>query len=519
MIRKRIFKKRFFSFVTGIFLLILIAGFFIKFQNVGGEAILKSVEDFLSERNLFLKAEHVTGNPFKGYFIKNVSVYDSGKNIVLSLENVNCNLSFKDLLKGKLKLSDISLHNLKIDFEKCITEIKNSERINNNSLIRNLNEDFAFEKISLFDSEFKFECGIFAAEEIFIDTALLDISFKGNLNNIEINGFADFNKTYGALEINRADINFGSGKILATGGILNLNNSDGIFDLHSSVHEINLQQLTSLWENTIKKENYDGTVSLNIDVYGSTRHPKVKGTGNYKGTKISGFPVESFSANFNYANNVLNMDNIQAYALNVPINGKIIMTTSSKSHPIFTINLEGSEATLEELDTILKNSELKKLKGTINSINANLKGNSETMDGIINFYSRRIFYDGNIIKNLKAQMKFAKSSSAIINGKFDFEGSQGYIQGNVSSVFFNPEYNLIVKIVNLEFEKLRGFIRDYDDYKILGKVSALFNIKGKIFNPEIFGEFSDSTVQKNLPFRVSENKITFFNSKNISGGI
>ena len=82
----------------------------------------------------------------------------------------------------------------------------------------------------------------------------------------------------------------------------------------------------------------------------------------------------------------------------------------------------------------------------------------------------------------------------------------------------NPEYNLIVKVVGFEFEKIRGFIRDYDEHKIPEKVSALFNIKGKLFKPEIFGEFSkmklqENDEQKNLPFKVSENKITFVDPK------
>lgn len=515
--KKRHFKKKLLNFVTGIFLLVVFLGIIVNFQNVGGEVLLRAVRNFIHEKTSFsLNVDRVSGNPFKGFNIENVTIENFNKKSVLSVENINCDLSFSDLFKGRFRISEISLEGLQIELDDFMNEIKTSQKINDLGVSESIKK-FPVEKINFLNSKVISKFGIFSCEEIFLNTNLLDITFEGKINGIDVNGFVDFDRTSGALAINKADINFGNGKILATGGILTVKNSERIFDLHGSVQGIDLKELTSLWGKTIRKENFDGIVNLDIDVTGSLREPKLSGTGNYKGKKISGFPVESFSANFDYANKNLNIDNIQAFALNVPINGEIVMHMSNKKPPTFEINLEGSEAILEGLDKVLMISDLKKLNGTVNSIRAKLNGNAESLDGTINFYVKRIFYDGNTLKDIRAQMKFAKSDTATVNGKFNFEGSQGYIQGDIKNVFVNPEYNLIVKVVGFEFEKIRGFIRDYDEHKIPEKVSALFNIQGKLFKPEIFGEFSkmklqENDEQKNLPFKVSENKITFVDS-------
>ncbi len=517
-----------FSFV--ICVLIIFGALLVNFANVGGEALLDSACEFFAETaNLRLTAKNISGNPIKGYVLKDVILASSDSENVLTVSDMNCELSFRNLLTGKFAFSHISLDGVEFVFENLAEKLG---KVRENLSERKSDSKSGFsiakarvEKLRISGAKIVSKFGTFTADDFRFDTQLLDAKFRGRFNGvndeIEIDGVADLDRTSSELAINRADVKFGNGRILATGGILR-NNSQRIFDLHGSVHNLDLKQLTSIWDNldtSINSSDFDGIVNLNLDVGGSIDNPVFSGTGDFRGKKISGFPVDSFSANFEYANHNLTIDNIQAYALNVPINGEILMRTSDFSKPKFEISLEGNETTLDDLYRTLNpnvklNLDLRKLRGVINSINVKLKGDSEIMTGLVNFYGQRVFYDGNVLRDIRAQMKFTRSSDALVSGKFKFEGSQGYIQGSVKSFFANPECDLVVKILDLEFEKLRRFVQDYDEHKIPEKVSALFNVKGELLAPEISGEFSRvSQVSEdvNLPFRISESKITFVN--------
>ncbi len=529
MLRKKHLRrlKNIWGFIFVLCVLIIFGALLVNFANVGGEALLDSACEFFAETaNLRLTAKNISGNPIKGYVLRDVILAKQDYENVLTVSDMNCALSFRNLLAGKFAFSQISLDGVEFVLENLAEKLGTirenlSERKNDSKSGFSI-ANARVEELKISGAKIVSKLGTFTADEFRFETQLLDAKFRGRFNDeIEIDGFVDLDKTSSELAINRADVKFGNGRILATGGILR-NDSQRIFDLHGSVHNLDLKQLTSIWDNldtSINSNDFDGIVNLNLDVGGSIDKPIFSGTGDFRGKKISGFPVESFSANFEYANHNLTIDNIQAYALNVPINGEILMRTSDFSKPKFEISLEGSETTLDDLYRTLNpnvnlNLDLRKLRGVINSINVKLKGDSEIMTGLVNFYGQRIFYDGNVLRDIRAQMKFTRSSDALVSGKFKFEGSQGYIQGRVKSFFAKPQCDLVVKILDLEFEKLRRFVQDYDEHKIPEKVSALFNVKGELLAPEISGEFSlvsQVSQDVNLPFRISESKITFVN--------
>ena len=312
-----------------------------------------------------------------------------------------------------------------------------------------------------------------------------DVDVDALINTVPLTGTIDMGEAAGLTAVNRSDLNLGSGKIIATGGLIN-----DKLDLHASLENLDLQEMTGLYPQLLKSEDFSGTANINLDITGSPESPKVFGTIEYKGIKIYGFPAERVSANVNYSDYRIGLTNIQANVLNVPIQGEIAAANRPNEKVSVMVKLDGSETSLDGLDKVLGIPELKDLSGKVAAFNANISGYVDALSGLVNFNAPRIAYAGRALTNIRAQMKLAKSDTAIVDGKFQFEGAQGYIQGNVASFLTGPKLDVTAKIVDLDVKRVANMIPDASDYKLAGKITASVSVKGSTDNPTITGNLN-----------------------------
>ena len=80
-----------------------------------------------------------------------------------------------------------------------------------------------------------------------------------------------------------------------------------------------------------------------------------------------------------------------------------------------------------------------------------------------------------------------KSDTAAVNGKFFFEGAQGYLQGTVGSLLTGARPDLTVKLVALDVKRVSDLIPDIEKYGLSGKLNAAVGIRGKLSAPELSG--------------------------------
>lgn len=489
-------------------LLVVLAGIF-AFADIGGNVVLGLAQQYLKDK-LELTAERITGNPIKGYTVHNFELADGKGNKFLSAEYLYGRVNFSALMTGKIRLAEISLGGVSTDIEQLIETVRKIDFTSATTTTILASPAYAddinplpgtnipLDRFTLRNSHLTSSFAVLDVNTITADLRNFEVDINASVNGIPLTGTIDLREESGLTAINRSAVNFGSGKIIATGGLLGEE-----LDLHATIEGLNLKEITALYPEALRPEDYDGTANINVDITGKPDSPRVIGSVDYKGTRLSGFPAERISANVNYANYRVGVSNIQASVFGVPVQGEVAAAHRPGENVSVMIKLDGSEANLEGLDKILGVQELKGLTGKVSAFSANISGYIDALSGLVNITAPRIAYDGRALTNIRAQMKLAKSDTAQVDGKFTFEGAQGYLNGNVASVLVRPRMDLTAKIVDLDIKRVQNMIPDASDYKLSGKITASVNVKGSMNDPVISGslnsqEFSgwDQTITK-----------------------
>lgn len=507
----------FIKFMAGAFLVLAVLVVVLSLADIGGSAILSMAQKYLDENyKISLNAEKMTGNPIKGYTLHNFEIAipdgrqadgNNNNQKILSAGFLSGRINFPALLKGKIRLAEIALGGMDMDVDnllKTVERLKDkftftphpSPLTPNSPFItaayaedenenKNAMPEIPLDRFSLKDSKFSSKYGVVEVNEIGADLINFNIDVDGNINGLPVKGDIDMGEEAGFTAVNRSEFNLGSGKILATGGLIN-----NKLDLHASLENLDLSEMTALYPEMLNANDFSGKMNFNADVLGTVEAPKISGNFDYKGSKIYGFPVEHASANIAYSDNRFAVNNIQANALNIPIQGEIAVANRPNEITSVMIKLDGTEANLDGLDKILKIPELKTLSGKVSAFNANISGPVNALNGLVNFNAPKISYEGKAVTNIKAQLKLANSDTANVNGKFNFEGANGFLQGTIASMLIKPNFNLTAKLANLDVKKIEYMIPDARDYKLSGIITAEATLKGNASNPSVKGSLT-----------------------------
>ena len=481
-----------------VFIVLLVSAALFSFADIGGNIALSIAKNFLSKNySIGLNAEKITGNPIKGYTLHNFGITDQRlSNDIFSAGFLSVKLNLTAILTGNLRLAEVSLGGISMDVEEFIAAVQKLE-LPSYSEDKKVSASFimaspAFadgetmpeiplDRVTIVDSRFSSQFGVLEVSEIGADVAKLDVDVDAKINGLPLKGNIDMGESAGFTAVNRAELYLGSGKIIATGGL-----NSGKLDIHTSAEDFDLKEMTALYP-VLNPKDFDGKADFTADITGDTDNPKITGSVNYNGAKIYGYPVERASANISYSSNRVSVSNIQASAFNIPVQGEIAAAMRPGEKLSVMVKLDGSEAYLDELDKILGIPELKPLSGKVSLFSVNISGHIDTLSGLVNFSAPKISYDGRTLTNIKAQMKLSGSDKAIVDGKFTFEGAQGYLSGNIASILTNPNMNLTAKLAELDIKRVESMIPDAPQYKLGGKITASVTVKGTASNPSITG--------------------------------
>ena len=505
------------KFVVRLSLVLIILWTILSFADIGGNVILGMTEKYFSEHyKISLTADRITGNPIKGYTLHNLALTDESEDQqILSAGFLSAHIKLLPLLSGRIRLAEISLGKISMDIDKFITRTKNATNFTFPHM-ENLN------RFTVTNSAFLLRTGVAEVKKLDVNFKNSNINVDGNINGIKLAGHLDMNTETGFTTIDRADISLGSGKILAIGGL-----TDNNLDFHASIEDIDLKEITALYPELLREENFDGKINLNVDALGVLNQPKISGYVNYKGTKINSLPIERLSTNFEYFDNRIGLTDIQANILNMPIQGELALSNLDNEKFSVFVQLDGSEANLSGLDKVLLVPELKALSGKVSSFNANINGPVDSLNGMITLTAPRIAYTDRAFTNIRAQMKLNNSDTAHVDGKFNFEGANGYIQGTIESLLLNPNFNLNAKIVDLDIKRIENIIPDASDYKFSGNLTTELNLNGTIFSQDITGSFNSKEFsafgqkfsKPSINFAYADNVLTLTKSQGTLNGM
>ena len=496
--RKKIKKQKgsFKRSLIMIFLALLVSGALFSFADIGGNIAFSIAKNSLSKNyGIELNAESISGNPIKGYTIRNFSLTDRiTSSDIFSAGFLSARVNLTAMLMGNLRLAEISLGGISMDVDKFIASIKSFELPESQPSVSFLvSPAFADEEVetlpnipldrfSIVDSRFSSRFGVFDVHKIGADAANLDVDVDGAINGLPLVGSINLDSL---TMVNRSELYLGAGKITATGGFMN-----GMLDIHLSGEDFEMGELASLYPEVLSSADFEGKADFTADIMGTSDNPRISGSVDYLGTKIYGYPLERASANLLYAGNRISIINIQASAFNIPLQGEIAAAFRPNQPASVMLKLDGSEAYLDGLDKILGVPELKALSGKIGLFNVNISGPVDALNGIVNFNAPRIVYDGRALTDIKAQMKLSQSDTANVDGKFTFEDASGYLSGNVASILTTPIMNLTAKIADLDIKRIESMIPDAPQYKLDGKITASVTVKGAASSPSVEGEIN-----------------------------
>ena len=491
----------FMKFIIMMFIMLLVSAALFSFADIGGNIALSIAKNFLSKNySIGLNAEKITGNPIKGYTLHNFGITDQKSSTdIFSAGFLSVKLNLPAVVTGNLRLAEVSLGGISMDVEKFIASVQNlnltlpsdDKKISGSFISspayaegesENKMPDLPIDSVKIVDSHFSSSFGNLDVTEIAADVKKLDIDVDAGINGLPLKGSIDMGESAGLTGVNRAELHLGSGKIIATGGL-----NDGKIDLHTLAEDFDLKEITALYPAMLKAEDFDGKADFTADISGTIENPKISGSVDYIGAKIYGYPFERASANISYSSNRVSVSNIQASAFNIPVQGEIAAAMRPDEKLSVMVKLDGSEAYLDELDKILGIPELKPLSGRVALFSVNISGHIDKLNGLVNFSAPKISYDGKTLTNIKAQMKLSGSDTANVDGKFTFEGAQGYLSGNVASILTNPRMNLTAKLAGLDIKRIESMIPDGPQYKLGGKITASVTMKGTASNPNVTG--------------------------------
>ena len=515
--------------LLGLVLLLAVAGGILSFIDIGGDLILRIAQKALKEQlNLELAASGVTGNPVKGYTLHDFSLAATGSGKILSAKSLAARVNFAALFRGAIRVAEIAVGGVEMDLDQFIADVQKIKLPESEG--GGGSGEIPIDRISLVDSRFTSQWGTVEVSEVGanIQGTALAVDVDGRVNGVPVKGGADLDIANGVL-INRSDVNFGKGKILATGGVQPVSPTDktNALNLQGSVQGLDLKELTALWPAFLKAEDYDGTAGLDLEVTGTSETLKLKGTANYQGTKISGYPVERVAAGVSYSGGRVTISDIQASILNIPINGEIAIATRPGQAPSVMVKLDARDASLDGLDKALHLSELKGLGGRIASFNANIQGPTNALNGTVAFSAPKISYQGRAVTNIAAQLKLSKGDTVAVNSKFNFEGAQGFLQGSASSLLTSPKLDLTANLKDLDIERVAGLIPDSSQYGLAGKVTASLAVKGSLTKPAVSGTLSSPAFsgwgqkldKPSLAFSFANNVLTLQKSSGTLNGM
>ena len=450
----KIFMSAFLMFSI-IILCLTIVGF-------GDDLLLQQVGEYFKRHyNLSLNIKNISGNPLKGYVINGL---ETDKNI-LNIEYMDVRADPLSLFTGNLKVDKVIINNLKLKFNIFRTDFN----INISKAVFNVKDEI--------------------------------MNFSGQFKNIPVDGIIKINTKNNGFNFERAQINFDNSEIFATGGFYN-----GVIDFHISARDFDLKNISELIT-TLPENIFKGNSNFDIDITGTDSNPIISGSINCKHFKISGLPVERFEADLKYSYGSLNINNIQAMLLNIPINGAMVYSLDTS----YFIKLQNIPANLNDLDKILNIPELSKLRGRISNLSVNISGNlkNNISNGLIKFSAPRISYDGKIFKDILAQIKMLNSHKGIINGKYILNNSQGYLYGTAGL----REFDITAKNINLDL----NIIPYVKNFRPEGKINLSLNLNGNLKNYKLSGSidsknfkcFGQKFGDMILKFNVSDEKLLF----------
>jgi len=458
-----------------IFALVALAGIILILSsiNVGvglvRDQAVKTANDMLSAD---LMISDVNGNPFRGYTIDGVHLIHGGRTL-LTFRQITVKPRLLSLLSGSVKISSVGIDGFKSDVD-SINAVVGSLKTGGGG------GENPVEKIRITGSEIDSE---------WVSAKINDISvaFSGNdidtdldlgLNDLPLKGVLNVSWNGSDLAIEKMDIHVGKGEISAAGSILPALTVKGQAD------DLDIARLISFWPDA-KSSSYEGSFSGSFETSGSWEDPGISGTLSYSGKKLAGFPVSRGSSKWKYEAYRLDVADLSADPLGVPVDGDLAFQFGKGAVPKMFIDMGAKSVNLASLKDF--SPKLSEVSGVVDELKVKMQGSIAEPDGRIDLKAGNLDLMGYAVKNTDIGISISKGDMTL-SGKSEYDNAPISFSGTLSSFMTSPVFNIRGSMRSLNLASLGTLLPAVEDLGAEGILNGDVRISGKADVPEISGK-------------------------------
>lgn len=450
-------------------------------MDFGGDAVRKgAVSGARSAIGVDLEIGNVRGNPFKGYVLESVTLKMKGTPFA-SAAGLAVRPALMPLLSGKVAIDSITLEGGRIDGDRLFPVLAKLGGGGGTGPI-------PIRSIRLRDVRVASQHFATALEDMSVSISERDVSLDGSLKvrdvPLSVRSRITMPGKDGAVTLQSLEARLGSGTLEGTGAIL------PALGLKGKLSDLDVASLARLWPG-MNPEDFEGRLSGSVEARGAWNDPVLSGTVDYRGARLSGYPIQEAAGGWGYSKMSFSMDGMKIRALGVPIHGDGKMTFG-KGAPTLSLDLSGGPIPAAEIAKAFPAAPA--MTGTIERVAVSVQGTTKAPGGSVNVEASELGAFGKKIRDVVVNVRFAKDGSAAIAGKAVFEGAPMTAKGTLWVSAPKPKIDMTVTCRSLNAEAIKAFLPG-KDLALKGALNGDLHFTGTPAAPLVSGSvWSDRIV-------------------------
>ena len=445
----------------------------------------------------------VTGNPFRGYQLRDISLSADGSE-VFTAGSIRAKISFISLLKGPPSLSLLEIWGFTSDVERI------------NRLIAKIKTggdegQLPLRKIRLLDSTFSSEWAAAAVRELSLtlDDGRIGADIDIMIDELPVKGKLDVSLEQGISSIRRMDLDVGRGNISAAGAVT------PELSLEGSIRDLDINRLAAFWPG-MNPDLFSGLLSTTFAAGGTWQKPEISGDLTFSGRMVSGVPVDSASARWKYGDNRIDVTDMDVITFGFPLRGSLAFVLDPSAPPRMRVDLKGTAADLESLSRV--SAKLSGMTGTLDEFSIFLEGPVSAPRGRVSFEAARLGFRDYSTSDTRIGADI-RDGNVSITGKSVFDGAPVNFSGTIIDFMKNPRASIqgtFRSLSLLSVKKMAPALKDTavrgiinSDYRISGPLPGM-NISGKLWSENmVVGEHSFSGFSTLFDYDQAKDSLAF----------
>ena len=418
-------------------------------MDFGGDAVRKgAVDGARTAIGVDLEIGSVRGNPFRGYLLESVNLKMKGT-LLASAAGLEVRPALMPLLSGKVTIDSIALVGGRIDGDRIFPVLAKLGGGGGTGAI-------PIRSIRLRDVRVASKHFTTALEDMSVSISEKDVALDGSLKvrdvPVSVRSRITMPGKDGAVALQSLEVRLGSGTLGGTGAIL------PALDLKGKLADLDVASLARLWPG-MNAEDFEGRLSGSVEARGTWNDPVLSGTADYRGARLSGYPIQEAAGAWGYSKMSFSMEGMKIRALGVPIQGDGRMTFG-KGAPTLSLDLSGGPIPAAEIAKAFP--EAPAMTGTIERVAVSVQGTMQAPGGSVNVAASELGAFGRKIRDSVVNVRFAKDGSAAIAGKAVFEGAPMTAKGTLWVNAPKPKIEMAVTCRSLNAEAIKAFLPGKD---------------------------------------------------------